>query len=90
MDEQQIDLFTDNLTLDDCDLQTKSGRKHGLEKIAKWARSKPMERIKAIEIIGKIEGDFVVKTEVSHSGQIANGKPLTDYTDEELRRVIEG
>lgn len=80
--EAQDDIFTDNLTLDDCDLQTKSGRKRGLEKIAKWAMSKPMERIKAIEVIGKIEGDFIVKTEVRHSGQIDTAKTLDDFYQE--------
>ena len=59
--EEQTDLFTDNLSIDECDLLTKDGRKRGLEKIAKWAMSKPMERIKAIEIIGKIDGDFTVQ-----------------------------
>jgi len=67
MEEQQTDWITDDLSIDDCDLSTKDGRKRGLEIIAKWAMSKPMERIKAIETLCKMDGDFVVKSEVNHS-----------------------
>jgi len=88
-DDKTTDIFTDPLTLDDCDLQTKDGRLRGLEKIAKWELTKPMEKIKAIEIIGKIDGDFVVKTEIKHSGGI-NTKPIQELTDAELDRVISG
>jgi len=69
MEEQQVDLFTEDLSIDDCDLSTKDGRKRGLEIIAKWAMSKPMERIKAIETICKMDGDFVVKAEVNQDGE---------------------
>jgi len=64
-DDKTIDVFTEPLTLDDCDLQTKGGRLRGLEVIAKWELSKPMEKIKAIEIIGKMTGDFIERHEVS-------------------------
>jgi len=65
MEEQQTDWITEDLSIDECDLLTKDGRKRGLEIIAKWAMSKPMERIKAIETICKMDGDFAVKTEVN-------------------------
>lgn len=79
--EEQTDLFTDNLSIDECDLLTKDGRKRGLEKIAKWAMSKPLERIKAIEVLGKMEGDFVIKQEENSDITIKGGLPLEQPKD---------
>jgi len=65
------------------------GRLCAYEIIAKWELSKPLEKLKAIELIGKIEGDFIDKTEIKHSGNIGT-KPVQEMTDDELDRVIKG
>lgn len=54
----------------------------------KYAR--PQDWLKASEFLGKSIGVFVEKQEVKHSVGLTVGKQPKDYTDEELKRVIEG
>jgi len=48
---------------------------------------KTQNRIKACELLGKMNGDFVAKSEIKHSGSVES--KYSAYTEEELRRVID-
>ena len=52
--------------------------------------ARPQDWLKATEFLGKTLGMFVEKQEVKHSGGLTVGKQPKDYTEEELKRVIEG
>ena len=46
-----------------------------------------VSRVKACELLGKMNGDFVTRTEINHSGSFDS--KYSEYTEEELRRVID-
>lgn len=64
---------------------TKTERRSILARVARKEKARDGDVLKAVELDGKIEGDFVDKKHIQHS---VNIKRISDMSDEELMEIV--